>query len=178
MAGSSKYKIAVMLFPGTNCENETKRAVEAVGMNADIVRWNQADKLAEYDGYVLAGGWSYEDRVRAGVISAKDPVMKTIANQAAKGKPVLGICNGAQVLVETGLVPGINNADIDFALAPNINPKISGFYCVWTTLKNKSPKKTAFTMNINEGELLPMPIAHGEGRFTTSNEDVLNKLID
>ena len=85
-------QIVIILFPGTNCENETARAIEAAGMKADIIRWNLADKLHEYDGYVLAGGWSYEDRIRAGIISAQDPLMKIIKKEAENGKPVIGIC--------------------------------------------------------------------------------------
>jgi phosphoribosylformylglycinamidine synthase subunit PurQ / glutaminase len=93
-------KIAVILFPGTNCENETVRICRDVGMTADIVRWNA--KLNEYDGYILPGGWSYEDRVRAGAIAAKDKVIDKIKEEADKGKVVLGLCNGAQVLIEAG----------------------------------------------------------------------------
>ena len=74
-------KIAVILFPGTNCELETKQALEACGMSADIFRWNlNPEKLEDCDGYVLPGGWSYEDRIRAGAISAKEPIMDLIKN--------------------------------------------------------------------------------------------------
>ncbi|PIO06538.1 phosphoribosylformylglycinamidine synthase, partial [Candidatus Woesearchaeota archaeon CG08_land_8_20_14_0_20_43_7] len=85
-------KVAVIQFPGTNCEHETKRAVDHFlpEMGADIVRWNETDRLASYDAFIIAGGFSYEDRGRSGVIAANDPVMKVITKEAEKGKPVLG----------------------------------------------------------------------------------------
>lgn len=168
-------KIAVILFPGTNCENETARAVIAAGMKADIIRWNANVNLESYDGFVLPGGWSYEDRIRAGVISAQDLIMLKIKDQAKEGKPVLGICNGCQVLAETGMIPGLKDK-IEMALAPNINPMVSGFYCTWTNLKATTKKKTAFNLNFDENDVLPIPIAHGEGRFTTIEKDLLKNL--
>ncbi|HZX45189.1 MAG TPA: phosphoribosylformylglycinamidine synthase subunit PurQ, partial [Candidatus Nanoarchaeia archaeon] len=91
-------KIAVVMFPGNNCENETARAVQAAGMESKVLRWNQTKELDSYDGYIIPGGWSYEDRIRAGVIAAKDPVISMIKKEALKGKVVLGICNGCQIL--------------------------------------------------------------------------------
>ncbi|MBW2984960.1 phosphoribosylformylglycinamidine synthase I [Candidatus Woesearchaeota archaeon] len=170
-------KIAVILFPGTNCENETARAVIEAGMKAEIIRWNAGVNLESYDGFVLPGGWSYEDRIRAGVISAQDPIMLKIKEQAKQGKPVLGICNGCQVLVETGMIPGLKDK-IEMALAPNINPMVSGFYCTWTYLKAITKKKTAFNLTFDENDILPIPIAHGEGRFTTIEKGLLKNLQD
>jgi phosphoribosylformylglycinamidine synthase len=166
-------RIAVILFPGTNCENETAIAVKAAGMDADIVRWNDVEKLASYDGYILPGGWSYEDRIRAGVIPAQDPLMKIIKKEAKKGKPVLGICNGCQILVESGLIPGLKDK-IEMALAPNIKPPMSGFYCSWVKIKNVG--KNAFNMLLEKNEIIDLPIAHAEGRFTTIENGLPNKL--
>lgn len=170
-------KIAVILFPGINCENETKNAAESAGMKADIVRWNDAKCLPDYDGYIIPGGWSYEDRIRAGIISARDPIMNIIKEEAKKGKPVLGICNGAQVLVESGIVPGLKN-EVQMALAPNINPFISGFYCTWVSVKVSQNKNCAFTKLYAKDEIIPMPIAHAEGRFTTIEKGLIEKLIE
>jgi phosphoribosylformylglycinamidine synthase len=75
------------------------------------------------------GGWSYEDRIRAGVIASKDPLMNKIKEQAKIRKPVIGICNGCQVLIETGMIPGISGR-VEMAMAQNINPFVSGFYCI------------------------------------------------
>jgi phosphoribosylformylglycinamidine synthase I len=170
-------KVAVMLFPGTNCENETKRALESAGMQADIVRWNNTKGLDKYAGYVLAGGWSYEDRVREGVIAAQDPVMNIIREQADAGKPVLGICNGAQILVETGMVPGIKQ-EVEMAIAPNINPKLSGYYCTWVYVKNNAERRRcAFTKFLDRNEVLPIPIAHAAGRFVTKDSGLMNRLV-
>jgi len=169
-------KMAVILFPGTNCENEAARAVEAAGMKAEIIRWNDSKKLGLFDGYILPGGWSYEDRIRAGVIAAKDPVFKVIKAEAENGKPVLGICNGAQALVECGMIPGLKDK-VEMALAPNINPFISGYYCTWVCVKsNEDRDRCAFTKFTEKDEVIPIPIAHGEGRFVTKDAELIQKL--
>lgn len=169
-------EIAVILFPGLNCENETKRVVDAAGMKGTIVRWNYINGLDSYDGYVIPGGWSYEDRIRAGVIAAQDPVMKIIKEETEKGKVVLGICNGCQILAESGIIPGLRQG-VELALAPNKNPFVSGYYCTWVRIKNSSRKKTAFNLKMEEEEVLQIPIAHGEGRFTTVDNNVLPGLL-
>jgi len=169
-------KLAVIMFPGTNCENETVRAVKATGMIADKIRWNDTSKLKEYDGYVIAGGWSYEDRIRAGVIAAKDKIMDTIKEEASSGKIVLGICNGCQVLAETGIIPAVQDR-IEIALAPNINPYVSGFYCTWVNVKNSVKRKTAFNLTMEPDEIIKIPIAHGEGRFTTKDQNLVPQLL-
>ena len=169
-------KIAVIMFPGNNCEEETARAVRAVGMKADILRWNDTKNLDTYDGYILPGGWAYEDRIRAGVIAAKDPVMKIIKKESNAGKVVLGICNGCQVLIESGIIPGLQNK-VEMALAPNINPFITGYYCTWVKIKNYSKRKTAFNLTIEDDEILQIPIAHAEGRFITKDKVLIQQLL-
>lgn len=172
-----KPNIAVIYFPGNNCEEETLKAVLASGMSGKIVRWNEGRDVEKYDGYVIPGGWGYEDRIRAGVIMAKDPVFDIIKKEADKGKPILGICNGAQALVECGIVPGLKNK-VEMALAPNKNPFISGYYCTWIYIKNIEEKnRCAFTKFIEKDEIIPIPIAHGEGRFTTKDNELIDKLI-
>lgn len=169
----TKPKIAVILFPGTNCENETARAIESAGMEARIVRWNCKQDLSEYSGVVLPGGFSYEDRIRAGIVSAQDPIVKKIKKIAEDGKPVLGICNGAQILIESGMVPG--QGKVEMALAPNINRVYQGFYCTWVNIKNTG-KKGAFN-NCLENEVIPIPIAHAEGRFVARDKKLIDELV-
>ena len=175
---SGKKRVAVILFPGTNCEFETASACASVGMDADIVRWNTGHDLAGYDGFILPGGWSYEDRIRAGVIASKDRIMERIKEEAGKGKPVLGICNGAQILIESGMIPGIRPDEVQFALAPNINPFVSGYYCTWVYIKSVAGAGCAFTRHLHGDEYIPIPIAHAEGRFTTRDKDVLDRIVE
>ena len=168
-------RIAVLWFPGTNCEEESARVARSVGMKADILRWNvDIASLREYDGYILPGGWSYEDRIRAGVIASRDPVMDIIKAQADAGKHVLGICNGAQILVEKGMVPDTKH-DIEMALAPNHNPLVSGYYCSWVRIKVDN-NRGAFTSAFKQHEVIELPVAHGEGRFVTADNETKDKI--
>ncbi len=168
-------KIAVIWFPGNNCEEETKIALESAGMDATIIRWNSKESLDAYHGFVIPGGWSYEDRIRAGVISSKDPALAKVRDQAKKGKPILGICNGCQVLVESGMVPGSIDKP-QMATAPNKNPFVPGFYCTWVKIKNSSKKKNAFNLLLEDDEVIDIPIAHGEGRFATKDASLIENM--
>ena len=174
---NKKPNIAVVYFPGNNCEEESLKAALAAGMDGKIVRWNERKGIEKYDGYIIPGGWGYEDRIRAGVIAAKDPVFAIIKKESEKGKPVLGICNGAQALVECGMIPGLKNK-VEMALAPNINPFVSGYYCTWVHLKNtENQSRCALTKFTGKDEVIPVPIAHGEGRFTTNDKDLMKELV-
>ena len=172
-----KPNIAVIYFPGNNCEEESLKAVLASGMDGKIVRWNERRDVEKYDGFIIPGGWGYEDRIRAGVIMAKDPIFDTIKKEAENGKIVLGICNGAQALVECGMIPGIKNK-VEMALAPNKNPFVNGYYCTWIYIKSVQEKsRCVFTKFIDKDEIIPAPVAHGEGRFTTKDKELIKKLI-
>jgi phosphoribosylformylglycinamidine synthase I len=168
-------RIAIVQFPGSNCERETMLAVKRAGMEPVEFLWNEAhEKLREMAGYIIVGGFSYEDRSRAGIIAALDPVMQEIAAQSAKGKPVLGICNGAQVLVETGLVPGLENNKTAMVLTENkriAHGKIlgTGYYNAWINMRlSDNYQRNAFTRNLTCKDILHVPVAHGEGRFVMS----------
>jgi phosphoribosylformylglycinamidine synthase len=162
-----KPRVALVRLPGMNCEDETARALEAAGLGAVAIAWDEPPSaLAGYEAYVLPGGFSYQDRVRAGAIAAKDPRLEVIARAADRGTPVLGICNGAQILVEAGLVPGGAPGDdsITLALATNHLGAARGYHARWVVLEARggSPWTEAYA----PGERIPMPMAHGEGRFT------------
>lgn len=166
-------KVAVLAFPGTNCEYESVRACEAAGLDAEIVRWNEPDKLRSADAYFLAGGFSFQDRVRAGAIGAKEAVLDEVSRAADAGKPVLGVCNGAQTLLEAGLVPGLAAGHpLEMALDANAH----GYLCRWTYLRVENPAKSLFTSNYEKGEVVPVPIAHAEGRFTTGDKEILARV--
>jgi phosphoribosylformylglycinamidine synthase len=179
--GGDEMKIAVMQFPGTNCEHETLVAVKTVGMDGELFRWNQpVAQLSSFDGYVIPGGFSYQDRVRAGAVASKEPVMDALRDEVALGKPIIGICNGFQILVESGLLPGTGK--VDMALAQNVmvsNAKIvrRGYYCDWINLKHDAmPNWCSGSFLISKGALLQMPIAHGEGNLVTMNKDLIKRL--
>ena len=171
-------RAAVVQIPGVNCEYETARALEAVGLTARIVRWNEpASVWSEFDAYVLPGGFAFQDRIRAGAIAAKLQAVDRIAAEAAAGKPVLGICNGAQVLVEAGLVPGYHAGKVEMALAPNRAPRREGYLCRWSWLRSEEgPGRSWFAAASRPGDVIPMPIAHGEGRFLTADPEVRERI--
>lgn len=174
----SAARIAVVQIPGVNCEYETERALSAVGLSARIVRWNEpASVWSEFEGYVIPGGFAFQDRIRAGAIAAKLPAVDRIAAEAESGKPVLGICNGAQLLVEAGLVPGFHRGRVEMALAPNRAPRRAGYLCRWVWLRaSPGPGSSWYADSVSPDEVIPMPIAHGEGRFLTADPEVLERI--
>ena len=175
--------IAIIQFPGSNTERETLMACRRVGLNPVEFLWNEApENLSEFCGFVIVGGFSYEDRSRSGVIASLDPIMKQIKMEATKGKPVLGICNGAQILVESGLVPGLKDHRVGMALTDNKRVQGGhvvgvGYYNTWVKLKMSAPSnRCAFTRHLKTGSWINVPLAHGEGRFIIPDE-LLKKMI-
>ncbi len=180
---NSVAKIAIIQFPGSNTERETLMACRRVGLNPVEFLWNEsAETLSAFDGYIIVGGFAYEDRSRAGVIAALDPIMNQVKIEAAAGKPILGICNGAQILVESGLVPGLENHRVGVALTDNKRVKGGhvvgiGYYNTWANLQmSVSPERCAFTSHLKTGDFITIPLAHGEGRFIIPDE-LLKKMI-
>ena len=158
-------RIAVVEFPGTNCMTETLAALRAAGAEPELLRWTApARACRDFSGFVIAGGFSYEDRVRAGVVAAKHPLMDGIAGAAADGKPVLGVCNGAQILIEAGLVPGDPPGSVQLALAQNRARGWRGYICEWVHLR--AAAGSGFLRELDPRAVIPMPVGHGEGRFT------------
>lgn len=181
------FHIAIIQFPGLNTEYETRREIEKAGMRGEFFRWNDDPaKLKKYDGYVIGGGFSYEDRGRAGIIAALDPLMEVLKKETAENgsrKPLLGICNGCQILIESGLVPEADGYKTCFAMGRNkrmVNGEVlgTGYYNDWIYMKAVAPKsRTAFTRLIDENEIIALPVAHGEGRFATTIPGIIDKLI-
>jgi len=171
----SALRVAVVQFPGVNCEDETVRALQRAGLAGEIFGWTRpAAGLREFHAYVLPGGFSWQDRVRAGALSAKDPLMLTLIEEVeGRGKPVLGICNGAQVLVETGLVPG--GGTVELALARNHMPGRGGYLARWVHVRVEA-SCCVFTRALAPGTVLPLPVAHGEGRFASRDPVRLARL--
>jgi len=169
--------VAVVRLPGMNCETETMRALAHAGLDAVLVGWDaEPSALEGFAAYVLPGGFSYQDRVRAGAVAAKDPRLEVLAAAAARGTPILGICNGAQILVEAGLVPGAAAGDdaIALALAVNRLPDRDGYLSRWVVLEARG--NSLWTDAYAPGERIPMPMAHGEGRFTARDPALLPAL--
>ncbi|MDD1775600.1 MAG: phosphoribosylformylglycinamidine synthase subunit PurQ [Methanobacterium sp.] len=154
--------IAVIRFPGSNCDRDVHHALELAGGKPEYVWWNQRD-LSSFDGIIIPGGFSYGDYLRAGAIAAITPVIEGIKEAVGEDKPVLGICNGAQILAEIGLVPGVFT-----------NNSKAKFICRWTDLKVKT-NRTPFTSMYKANEVIKMPIAHAEGRYYN---DEIEKLED
>jgi len=165
-----EIKVCVLRVGGTNCDAETKRAFEELGVRADVVHVNELvkhRKLLEYHALVFPGGFSYGDYVRAGAIWAKWILAKLGGELKAfvdENRPILGICNGFQVLVEAGLLPGYDGMSQypEAALATNFPP---GYNCRWIYLKHENKGKCLFTWKIPKGKILRMPVSHSEGRF-------------
>lgn len=147
-------KVAVLVFPGSNCDIDCYKAVEdTIQEPVDYVWHHSEQSLDEYDFILVPGGFSYGDYLRCGAMSSFAPVMKEVVKAAAAGKYILGICNGFQILVEAGLLPG--------ALMRNQTLKFRCHSSMLRVDNNSMP----FTKEYEQGELIDIPIAHGEGNY-------------
>jgi phosphoribosylformylglycinamidine synthase I len=146
-------KVAVIVFPGSNCDEDAVRAVrQTLGAPVDAV-WHQTGSLDGYDVVIIPGGFSYGDYLRAGAIARFAPVMTAVRRHALAGRPVLGICNGFQILTDASLLPG--------ALLPNDHLQ---FRCDIVTLRVETTQ-TLFTSEYQVGQEIRLPIAHGQGNY-------------
>lgn len=150
-------RFAVVVFPGSNCDVDCFKAVERLGEPVDYV-WHTETDLTAYDAIILPGGFSYGDYLRAGAIARFSPVMGAVAKAAEEGKLVIGICNGFQILLESGLLPGamLKNKGLKFLCQMEEIEVVNG--------------KTPFTLDFMPGEKIRLPIAHGEGNYTCDEE--------
>jgi phosphoribosylformylglycinamidine synthase len=144
--------VSVVRFGGSNCDRDAVRALAHLGVDAELV-WHEDGLPADTDGVVVPGGFSYGDYLRAGAMAARSPIMAEIRALASDGVPVLGVCNGAQIGCEAGLTPG--------AFTTNASAR---FQCERVHLRVENAD-TPWTAAYDEGDVIEVPIAHGEGRF-------------
>lgn len=153
-------RAAIIVFPGTNREGDMAKALKHIsGKTPDLV-WHKETSLKNYDLIVLPGGFSYGDYLRCGAMAAHSPIMKEVVTKAKSGTRLLAVCNGFQMLVETGLVPG--------ALLRNHKMK---FVCKQVYLRNEN-NQTDFTRKFSSGQVIRVPVAHGEGNYFVTDDTV------
>jgi len=161
----AKVKIGVIVFPGSNCDHDAQYASETMmGQDARMI-WHKESSIGDVDVVILPGGFSYGDYLRCGAIARFSPVMKDVVRFANNGGLVIGICNGFQVLTEAGLLPGVL-----------LRNKSLLFICKYLHLRVENAN-TKFTHQCGSGEILEIPIAHGEGNYFT-DPDTLKRLED
>jgi phosphoribosylformylglycinamidine synthase len=147
-------KTAVIVFPGSNCDRDLAVALEQVTGRAPVMVWHGESELPDGVDFIgIPGGFSYGDYLRSGAMAARSPIVRAVIDAANRGVPVLGVCNGFQVLTETGLLPGalMRNAGINFVSRP-----------VKLTVENS---QTLFTSGYEQGETIRIPVAHHDGNY-------------
>ena len=150
---------AVIVFPGSNCDRDLKVAIEAVTGRAPAMVWHRDSVLPDGTSLIaIPGGFSYGDYLRSGAIAARSPIMRAVIDSAGRGVPVLGICNGFQVLTEAGLLPGalMRNARLHFVCRP-VGLKVE-------------TSQSIFTSAYSAGEEITLPVAHHDGNFQADGE--------
>src|SRR6266566_1260600 len=153
-------RVAVIQYPGSNCDLDALEVLLKVEKTDAGLVWHKDLKRDDYDAYVLPGGFSYGDYLRAGAIAATSPSLKIVREAVDQNKPVLGICNGLQILVEAGLLPGavLRNSGLRFV-------------CTWIRLRVETTR-TPFTTLAQKGQTLRVPIAHNEGRYYLDRNEI------
>ena len=156
-------RAAVIVFPGSNCDRDVKVAIERITDGQVSMVWHGQSEVPESDLIVLPGGFAYGDYLRTGAMAAHSPVMRDVVAKAKRGTPVIGICNGFQVLCEAGLLPGVlmRNASLKFVCKD-----------VWLRIEETG---TPFTSRYRLGEVIRLPVAHGDGNYFADPE-TLNRL--
>ena len=160
-----KMKFAILVFPGSNCDHDAYYALQKdLKAEAEFV-WHKENDLSSFDAILIPGGFSYGDYLRTGAIARFSPIMKSLIKEAKKGKPIIGICNGFQILIESGLLPGalIINQDVRF-LSQDVILEVES-------------TDSIYTRSLKKGHKLTMPIAHKQGNFI-ADKDTLKMLQD
>ena len=158
-------KAAVIVFPGSNCDRDVQVALRQATGREPVMVWHKDADFDPVDLIVLPGGFSYGDYLRCGAMAAHSPVMRELAARAGRGVPLLGICNGFQMLTETGLLPGalLRNADLKFVCRD--------------VLLRVETSQTLFTSRYEAGQVIRIPVAHGDGNYFADG-DTLARLYD
>ena len=160
-----KTKFAVIVFPGSNCDYDAYYALKkTIGVDVEFI-WHKETNLKDHTAILIPGGFSYGDYLRTGAIARFSPIMRSVIDSAKKGKPVIGICNGFQILLECGLLPGalINNKNIKF-LSKGVTLQVTS-------------NESIFSNKLNMGDTIKMPIAHKQGNYIADKE-TLKQLND
>lgn len=158
-------KVGVIVFPGSNCDRDMQWVFQGLLGLPTCMVWHQDSDLSDLDAIVIPGGFSYGDYLRCGAIARFSPAMRSVIEAAEQGKPVLGVCNGFQILTEAGLLPGalIRNENLHF-VCDRVAVKVERSARLWTE-------------NYTAGQVLNLPIAHGEGRYY-ADPDTLKEIED
>ncbi|MFC4447556.1 phosphoribosylformylglycinamidine synthase I [Halorussus aquaticus] len=157
--------VAIVQFGGSNCDRDAEQALSHLGIDAELV-WHEDGLPEDVSGIMLPGGFSYGDYLRAGAIAANSPVMAEVRDAAESGTPVLGVCNGAQIGSESRLTPG--------AFTTNASAR---FQCERVHVRVENAD-TPWTADYDEGEVVELPIAHGEGRFEVTDDHLADLNAD
>ncbi len=166
LSSLSSLRIAITVFPGSNCDRDMMVAVEQLTNRRPALVWHKETSLDPVDLVIVPGGFSFGDYLRCGALACRSPVMNAVMYHAARGGAVLGVCNGFQVLTETGMLPGvlIRNTELRFS-------------CRMVRLETAETMSSPFTQGLTTGQSLDIPIAHNEGNYFADDE-TLDRLQD
>ena len=162
----SSLRVAIIVFPGSNCDRDMMVAIEQLTSRRPALVWHKEASLDAADLIIIPGGFSFGDYLRCGALAARSPIMEAVLDHASRGGAILGVCNGFQILLETGLLPG--------TLVKNDGLK---FICRNTTLEVQDTVSSPFTAGLEAGSQLVIPVAHNEGNYF-ADDDTLASLKD
>ena len=162
----SALRVAVIVFPGSNCDRDMMVAIESLAGRRPSLVWHKETTLDPVDLAIIPGGFSYGDYLRCGALAARAPIMESVLDHAARGGAVMGVCNGFQILLETGLLPGV--------LVENAGLK---YVCRNTAIEVVDGTTSPFTAGLTAGQKMIIPVAHNEGNYFASDDD-LQRLED
>ena len=166
LSSLASLRVAITVFPGSNCDRDMMVAVEQLTNRRPALVWHKEASLDPVDLVIVPGGFSFGDYLRCGALAGRSPVMNAVMDHAARGGAVLGVCNGFQVLTETGMLPGvlIRNAGLQFS-------------CRMVRLETAETMSSPFTQGLTVGQSLDIPVAHNEGNYF-ADDDTLDRLQD